>query len=69
MEWDPTPNKRGGALGQDAWLRTQRFFPREQPTGLEGVWDSALRLDDRVGKREESNGGGGRSGWWRWGKS
>ncbi|KAG8994265.1 hypothetical protein FRB94_007270 [Tulasnella sp. JGI-2019a] len=81
MEWDPTPGRGNGCQGQDGehqpYLRTQRFFPREQPTGLEGVWDSALRLDDlekpkdEKGKHDDdgARGKGGMMGWLGWSKT
>ncbi|KAG8885009.1 hypothetical protein FRB97_002516 [Tulasnella sp. 331] len=75
MEWDHTPSRRGyqDQGGDQPYLRTQQFFPREQPTGLEGVWDSALRLDDLEKPRLEgaraSGNGGGVMGWLGWSKT
>ncbi|KAG9048226.1 hypothetical protein FS837_000482 [Tulasnella sp. UAMH 9824] len=43
MEWDPT-YPRGRIIQQDNdeddWIKPQRFFAREEPTGLEGLLES-----------------------------
>ncbi|KAG9015944.1 hypothetical protein FRB90_004086, partial [Tulasnella sp. 427] len=42
MEWDPT-YPRGRIIPQDDgedWIKPQRFFPREEPTGLEDLMES-----------------------------
>ncbi|KAG8898395.1 hypothetical protein FRC00_002865 [Tulasnella sp. 408] len=43
MEWDPT-YPRGRIIPQDNdeddWIKPQRFFAREEPTGLEGLLES-----------------------------
>lgn len=69
MEWDPTPSNQR-ATDQGTWMRTQRFFPTEQPTGLEGVWDSALTLDDRQNLlRDGRDGKKENAGWFGgWGR-
>lgn len=49
MDWDPTP---GRTLDE---LRPQTFFPREEPTGLEGLFESWNW------RGEEGGSGGGRN--------
>lgn len=56
MDWMPTDpsassrrNAPRKALTDDddgSWLRKQRFFPPEQPTGLEGLFARTLLMDD-----------------------
>jgi len=46
MDWIPTnpaPNKRSD---DNNWLRPQRFFAPEKPTGLEGLFESARIQDE-----------------------
>ena len=48
MDWTPThpaPNKRE-AESDNNWLRPQRFFAPEKPTGLEGLFESARIQDE-----------------------
>lgn len=56
MEWDPT-YPRGRMIQQDNdeddWIKPQRFFPREEPTGLEGLlesWNPLSEPGDQVKK-------------------
>jgi len=48
MDW--TPTKSGNASGKTdndaSWLRPQRFFVPEKPTGLEGLLESAKIQED-----------------------
>jgi hypothetical protein len=52
MDWTPTipsPAKARKILNDDddgSWVRPQRFFPPERPTGLESLFAST-KLDDR----------------------
>lgn len=59
MDWTPThaeqpaaasafgqPQQRSGANEDDGWLRPQRFFAPEKPTGLEGLFESAHIQDE-----------------------
>lgn len=45
MDWTPanSPDKT-----KEIWLRPQKFFPPEQPTGLEDLFQKATRLDDDI---------------------
>ena len=50
-------------------LRPQRFFPREEPTGLEGLFEKTITLaDDDLARLEGPQ--GGLLGWVRkrWGQ-
>ena len=52
MDWSPTgalsEDKRESAKQPDdgSWLRPQRFFPPEKPTGLEGLFERTLLVND-----------------------
>jgi hypothetical protein len=56
MDWTPTDplslseliSRRNSIKKDDegSWLRRQRFFPPEQPTGLEGLFARTLLVDD-----------------------
>jgi len=50
MDWTPTTSGDvSGKAGNDAsWLRPQRFFVPEKPTGLEGLLESAKIQEDRM---------------------
>lgn len=60
MDWDPTEpaetiqNDKEDTSGASSWLRPQRFFGPESPTGLESLLERTS-IDD-------SNGMGGNSG-------
>lgn len=43
MDWTPanSPDK-----AKEVWLRPQKFYPPEQPTGLEDLFQKATRLND-----------------------
>jgi len=62
MDWSPTDlsSEFKHKLGQKSindedslWLRPQRFFPPEQPTGLEALF-AGTKLDDGDGKAANS---------------
>ncbi len=46
MDWDPSPQSRSIV---DTELRPPTFFPREEPTGLEGLFEDWNWLDDERG--------------------
>jgi len=57
MDWTPTDpvaasakyNVKRNVLAENddgSWLRPQRFFPPEKPTGLEGLFARTLLMDD-----------------------
>jgi hypothetical protein len=46
MDWTPTSGDASGRAGSDAWLKPQRFFVPEKPTGLEGLLESAKIQED-----------------------
>lgn len=58
MDWTPTDPSSTSKLSRSSckpamnddsdgsWLRPQRFFPPEQPTGLEGLFARTLLVDD-----------------------
>ena len=60
MDWTPTTSgdAAGKADNDASWLRPQRFFVPEKPTGLEGLLESAkiqedpMDLDPRVTARQ-----------------
>lgn len=60
MDWAPTTSgdASGKADNDVSWLRPQRFFVPEKPTGLEGLLESAkiqedpMDLDSRVTARQ-----------------
>lgn len=72
MDWDPlppTPTNSGmppSARRDDsnAWvLAPPKFFAPQEPTGLEGMFERSLKVDDGRGA-EGSRSGRGR--WWKW---
>ena len=59
MDWTPTTSgdASGKADNDASWLRPQRFFVPEKPTGLEGLLESAkiedpMDLDPQVTARQ-----------------
>lgn len=51
MDWTPTDSNPGTqspikADDMGSWLRPQRFFAPEKPTGLEGLFERTLLVDD-----------------------
>ncbi|KAK7694769.1 hypothetical protein QCA50_001957 [Cerrena zonata] len=73
MDWTPTntpaqKNKRKGkakAADDGSWLKPQRFFPPEEPTGLEHLFEKTITLvDDDSPMRDGAQSGWG--GWHRW---
>ena len=59
MDWTPTTSGDASGKADDcSWLRPQRFFVPEKPTGLEGLFESAkieedpMDLDPRVTARQ-----------------
>jgi hypothetical protein len=60
MDWTPTvpsPAKPRKILNDDddgSWLKPQRFFPPERPTGLESLF-AGTKLDDRDQKSSSSS--------------
>lgn len=69
MDWTPTnpsPSKPGKKSINDedgSWLRPQRFFPPEQPTGLETLF-AGTKLEDTDNKPTNTSGANG--GMWIW---
>ncbi|EPQ60514.1 hypothetical protein GLOTRDRAFT_68209 [Gloeophyllum trabeum ATCC 11539] len=76
MDWTPTdpsgprpPQRKRHANDDDgSWLRPQRFFPPEQPTGLESLFPRIQLIDDSSQSMRYN--GGGRPAlparYWRW---
>ena len=59
MDWTPTSGDASGEADKDtSWLRPQRFFVPEKPTGLEGLLENSkiqedpMDLDPRVTARQ-----------------
>jgi len=55
MDWAPTDPSSGSLLAKgkqkvddSIWLRPQRFFAPENPTGLEGLFERTKLVDDVV---------------------
>ncbi|KZT72799.1 hypothetical protein DAEQUDRAFT_808781 [Daedalea quercina L-15889] len=57
MDWTPTipspqkqtpqdPNVQGRSHDDGSWLRPQRFFAPEEPTGLESLFSTTIKLSD-----------------------
>jgi hypothetical protein len=49
MDWSPidwSPIEPSGANDPSQWLRPQRFFPPEQSTGLEGLFQRTRLAED-----------------------
>jgi hypothetical protein len=76
MDWTPTTSgDASGKVDNDApWLRPQRFFVPEKPTGLEGLLEStkieeeSMDLDPRVTARQGlRNFHAASSHLWKWG--
>ncbi|GJJ09886.1 hypothetical protein Clacol_004110 [Clathrus columnatus] len=63
MDWTPvnTPDKDKQA--KEIWIRPQKFFPPEQPTGLEDLFQKAAKLDDDASSDHKPEDG---RGWSRW---
>ena len=61
---------QGGAWDDGSWMRPQRFFVPEEPTGLEGLFEQTISLsdDDRLAGSKGMNGnaGEGKSQWLDW---
>lgn len=80
MDWEPaSPAKqaqaqahaRSTSTDDGSWLRRQRFFPPEEPTGLEGLLMRTRLLDEDEAARTERahaqlRGGGAGAGAVRW---
>lgn len=54
MDWTPDHSPAKLEQSSDSWLRPQRFFPPEKPTGLEDLFAQATKLDSDNGKTKES---------------
>lgn len=64
MDWEPLsanagsaplpPNRSQSQAEDDGWLRPQRFFPPERPTGLEGLFERTRLEDDRMAATSRS---------------
>jgi len=76
MDWSPIrPQRRNnypsgrrpnGIRNDDVLLRPQRFFPREEPTGLENLFEQTIKLsDDDIARLEDQK----KSSWLGWMKS
>ncbi|KAF9479720.1 hypothetical protein BDN70DRAFT_858067 [Pholiota conissans] len=78
MDWTPTSTennvpfpKKATVSENDSWLRPQRFFAPEKPTGLEGLFEST-RIQDEPMPYQHPDGQQTRSSrvsnhLWRWG--
>jgi hypothetical protein len=72
MDWTPTnpsaPGKRKhkSAVNDDdgLWLRPQRFFPPEKPTGLEGLMERTDLKDDMGASQNRNNNAHLWNWWW-----
>lgn len=76
MDWSPTDalseqHKQESAKQPDegSWLRPQRFFAPEQPTGLEGLFERTLLVKDTLSIEDDSQrrpyiGKHARHWWW-----
>lgn len=57
MDWTPIqPGEKASERVQDreGWIRPQRFFPPEQPTGLEDLFEKAkLDVEEHVENRSQ----------------
>ncbi|KAF8203181.1 Ima1 N-terminal domain-containing protein [Pholiota molesta] len=78
MDWTPTNPENGSsftkkttALEDDSWLRPQRFFAPEKPTGLEGLFESTRIQDEPMPYQQPDGAGTKTSGLskhlWKWG--
>ncbi|KAJ7630779.1 Ima1 N-terminal domain-containing protein [Roridomyces roridus] len=46
VDWTPSDPKGKSKTADTLWLRPQRFFPPEAPTGLEGLFERTRIVDD-----------------------
>jgi len=46
MDWSPSEPQNAPKAPAETWIRPQRFFAPEQPTGLEGLFERVLMVDD-----------------------
>jgi hypothetical protein len=58
MDWTPTDSEQhkqeaAKQLDDGSWLRPQRFFAPEKPTGLEGLFERALLVTDTPSTAED----------------
>lgn len=75
MDWTPTTSGDASRKADNdaSWLRPQRFFVPEKPTGLEGLLESAkiqedpMDLDPQVTARRGRNFQALTSHLWKWG--
>ena len=75
MDWSPvrpahrsnhraTSMRPNGVRNDDVFLRPQKFFPREEPTGLENLFERTIKLsDDDIARLEEERKNKGWLGW------
>lgn len=69
MDWTPTDPSAASKMSEarrrsaksanaddGTWLRPQRFFPPEQPTGLEGLFARTLLVDDAENEPRQNDG-------------
>ncbi|ORY91617.1 Ima1 N-terminal domain-domain-containing protein [Leucosporidium creatinivorum] len=69
MDWDPLPPTPTTSLPSrrdesSSWvLAPPRFFAPQEPTGLEGMFERTLKVDDGRGVDGKGSGGGR---WWKW---
>lgn len=69
MDWTPTDPSAASRMSEarrriaksantddGSWLRPQRFFPPEQPTGLEGLFAETLLVDDAENEPRQNDG-------------
>ncbi|TFY65164.1 hypothetical protein EVJ58_g2161 [Rhodofomes roseus] len=73
MDWSPTipspqkpaqmPNGQARYHDDGSWLRPQRFFAPEEPTGLEGLFSTTIKLsDDEQAEADARSGARGKRG-------
>ena len=57
MDWTPTHTQETTServQDREGWMRPQRFFPPEQPTGLEDLFEKAkLDVDEHVERQNQ----------------
>lgn len=76
MDWEPaSPAKRaqeaqksnrGQSTDDGTWLRQQRFFPPEEPTGLEGLFMRARLMDEDDAATRRDRAAGSSRGRMKW---
>lgn len=57
MDWTPVNSRDKVNQAKETWIRPQRFFPPEQPTGLEELFKKATKLDEDTNHEPDSTHG------------